>query len=102
MLGIAYAMGIGEGGPNPGGSGMIGFLPIIIIFVIFYVILIRPQQKKEQQRLKMISELKKGDRVVTQGGIYGTVVDVKENKIILEVSERVKMAFIKNAISQRL
>ena len=102
MLSIAYAMGIGEGGPTSGGSGMIGFLPIIIIFVIFYVLLIRPQQKKEQQRLKMISELKKGERVVTQGGIYGTVVDVKENKIILEVSERVKIAFTKNAVSQRL
>ncbi|MEA3369614.1 MAG: preprotein translocase subunit YajC [Candidatus Ratteibacteria bacterium] len=102
MQNVAYAMGSGAGGAASGGSGMIGFLPIIIIFFIFYVLLIRPQQKKEQQRLKMIAEIKKGDRILTQGGIYGTVFEVKENKVILEVSERVKITLTKNAVSQRL
>ena len=102
MQNVAYAMGGGAGGATSGGSGMVGFLPIIIIFFIFYVLLIRPQQKKEQQRLKMISEIKKGDRVLTQGGIYGTVFDIKENKVILEVSERARITITKNAVSQRL
>ena len=102
MLTGTFAMGGGAGGPAPGGSGMIQFLPIIAIFAIFYLLLIRPQQKKEQDRLKMISQLKKGDRVFTQGGICGTVVEVKDNKVILEVSDRVRITFLKNAISQRL
>lgn len=102
MLNVAYAMGTGPGGVNSSNSGIVGFLPIIIIFFIFYILLIRPQQKKEQERLKMISALKKGDQVVTQGGIYGTVADLKENKIVLEVSERVKITFSKNAISHKV
>ncbi len=102
MREVAYAMGAGAGGPSPGGSGMMGFLPIIIIFVIFYMLLIRPQQKKEQQRQKMIAELKRGDRIVTQGGIYGTVADIKDSKVVVEVSERVKITFSKSAISHRL
>lgn len=98
---IAYAIGMGEGGPTSGGTGMLSIFPLMLILFIFYILLIRPQQKKERERLKMLAELKRGDRVVTQGGIYGTVVEVKENKVVLEVSERTKLTLAKNAISHK-
>ena len=88
-------------GPEQQTAGWLTMAPMIIIFVIFYLLLIRPQQKKEQERLRMISALNKGDRVITQGGIYGTVIDVKEDRIVLEVGEKIRLNFIKSAISRK-
>lgn len=75
------------------------FLPIIFIFGIFYLLLIRPQQKKQKDHDKMISELKKNDEVVTNGGIHGTVVNVKESTLILKIDENVKIEMNKNAVA---
>jgi preprotein translocase subunit YajC len=87
-----------EGGGGSG-SGLIGLWPIVLIFVIFYFLLIRPQQKKQKTHQKMLEAIQKGDRVLTSGGVYGTVVGVKENVVVLKIAENVKVEFAKSAIS---
>lgn len=76
--------------------------PIILIpfiIAIFYFLVIKPQKKTQSEHQNMISNLKKNDEVITIGGIYGTVVNVKENSIILRVDDNVKIEFQKSAIS---
>jgi len=77
-------------------------LPVLLVilatFAIFYFILIRPQQKKQKQMQKMIEALKKGDRVMTSGGIFGTVVGTKDNIIVLKIDENTKIEVIKSAV----
>jgi len=85
----------GGGGSNP----ILTFLPIILIFVIFYFLLIRPQQKRQKQHQSMLDQITKGDRVVTSGGLYGTVVGVKDNVVVLKIAEEVKAEFAKSSIS---
>ncbi|MCK4235892.1 MAG: preprotein translocase subunit YajC [Candidatus Krumholzibacteria bacterium] len=75
------------------------FIPILLIFIIFYFLLIRPQQKKQKKHQSMVSSLHRGDRIVTNGGLYGSVVDVKEHVIVLKISEDVKVELIKNAVA---
>lgn len=69
------------------GSPLISFLPLIAIFVIFYVLLILPQQKRMKTHKKMLTELKKGDRVVTNGGILGTIIALRGEIVDLKISE---------------
>ena len=68
------------------------FLPLILIFVVFYILLIRPQQKKMKRHREMISNLKRGDKIITSGGIIGLITKVKDTKeISLEISENVEI-----------
>jgi preprotein translocase subunit YajC len=76
-----------------------GPISIVLIFVIFYFLLIRPQQKRQKEHRKMIEGLAKGDRVVTSGGMYGVVVGLDENKVVLKVAENVKVEFAKSAVA---
>jgi len=89
LISTAFAMGSAEGGQAAG--GLAGFLPIIILFAIFYFLLIRPQQKKAKEHREMISNLKKGNRIVTSGGIYGTITTIDDTTIGLEIAEKVKI-----------
>ena len=84
-----------QGSPSPLG----GFFPLIIIFVIFYFFLIRPQQKKAKEHQNMINALNKDDKVITSGGIYGTVTAVKGEVVELKIAENVKVQVSKSAIS---
>ncbi len=88
MISTAYAMG--QGGAGQAG-GIAGFLPIIILFAIFYFLLIRPQQKKAKEHREMIANLKKGTRIITSGGIYGTILSIDDTTIGLEIAEKVKI-----------
>ena len=84
-------------------SGIGQFIPLILIFVIFYFFLIRPQQKKVKEHKIMVENLKRGDKVVTSGGIVGTVERVMENdKAEIEISEDVKVEIIKSTGIQGL
>jgi preprotein translocase subunit YajC len=84
-------------------SGIGQFIPLILIFVIFYFFLIRPQQKKAKEHKIMVENLKRGDQVVTSGGIVGTVERVMENdKIEIEISENVKVEIVKSTGIQTL
>ncbi len=91
---IVFGTGGGSGG---GGFGFI--FVIIATFAIFYFILIRPQQKKQKALQKMVEAIKKGDRVVTGGGIFGTVAGLKDNIIILKVADDVKIEVLKSAVA---
>ncbi len=79
------------------------FLPLILIFAIMYFLLIRPQQKKVKEHQSMVDALRKGDRVVTQGGLIGKVAKVKEdNEVEVELAEGVKVRVVKSTIAQVL
>ncbi|WP_232695563.1 preprotein translocase subunit YajC [Brevibacillus daliensis] len=79
-----------------------GLLPIIIMFVIFYFLLIRPQQKRNKQRNAMLGALKKGDRVVTIGGMHGTVQDLTDDTMILKVAHNAHITFDRGSVNSIL
>jgi preprotein translocase subunit YajC len=72
------------------------------IFVIFYFMIIRPQQKRSKEREKMLSNIAKGDKVVTSGGMHGTIAGLDEKTVLLEVGDKIKLKFERSAISQVL
>ena len=85
------------------GSGIGQFIPLILIFVIFYFFLIRPQQKKVKEHKAMVENLKKGDKVITSGGITGTIERVIDNeRVEVEIAENVKVEIIKATGTQSL
>jgi preprotein translocase subunit YajC len=102
MIETAYAMGTQGGGGQ--GGGIAAFLPFIAMIVILYFLLIRPQQKRQKEHKSMLSTLRKGDKVVTNSGMFGTIVgmDEKENKVVLKVGENVKIEFLKSSVAGRV
>jgi preprotein translocase subunit YajC len=103
MAESVYAMGQTGGGGGQGG-GLTAFLPLILIVVVFYFLLIRPQQKRQKEHKNMVAALRKGDKVVTNSGIFGTIVgmDDQENKVVLKIAENVKVEFLKSSIAGRV
>jgi preprotein translocase subunit YajC len=99
MVDSAYAM---AQAPNGGGSGavMTQLLFFAAIFAIFYFLLIRPQQKQKKDREAMLNAVKKGDRVVTTGGLHGTVVGLNEQTVTLKVADSVKLDFDRTALGR--
>ena len=90
MTGIAYAMAQGGAGAQQGG-GFSAFVPLILMFAIFYFLLIRPQQKKAKDHREMIGSLRKGDRVVTSGGLHGRVTHLDEHTVMVEIADKVRV-----------
>jgi len=80
------------------GNGFAQLVPLILIMVIFYFLLIRPQQKRAKEHNTMIDSLKKGDKVVTNGGIFGQIIDVKDNFLKIEIAENVRIKVKRDAI----
>ncbi|MBD3309242.1 preprotein translocase subunit YajC [candidate division KSB3 bacterium] len=74
-------------------------MPLIIIFVIFYFLLIRPQKKKQQAHRQMLDNLKRGDRVVTTGGIYGTIEGITDTTLQLKIANQVKIKVSRSSIA---
>ena len=96
----AYAQAAGAGGA---GGAFLQFLPLILIFAIMYFLLIRPQQKKMKEHQAMVEALRRGDQVVTQGGLIGKVTKVKdEGEIEVELAEGVKVRVVRNTVAQVL
>jgi preprotein translocase subunit YajC len=75
-----------------------GILPIILIMVIFYVLLILPAQKRQKKITQMLSELKNGDKVITTGGVYGTIVGIEDDAIQLRIADQVKIKVLRSAV----
>jgi preprotein translocase subunit YajC len=96
---LAYALGTQPGGGGGQGSSLMTFLPIIFIFVIFYFLLIRPQQKQKKEHQNLLSSLKVGDNVLTAGGIYGRVTGLKDDKVTVEISDKVRVKVNRGHIS---
>ncbi|HKI79643.1 MAG TPA: preprotein translocase subunit YajC [Ignavibacteriaceae bacterium] len=92
--------------PPSGGDSSGNLVSTIImfgaIFVIFYFMIIRPQQKRSKERTKMLSNIEKGDKVVTSGGLHGTIAGLDEKTVLLEVHDKLKLKFDRSAISQVL
>ncbi len=87
---------------QPGGQAvnpLVQFAPLLLIFLVFYFFIIRPQKSREDKRKQMISAVKKGDRIVTIGGIHGTVNSVDETSVLVQVDTNTKLRFDKSAIA---
>jgi preprotein translocase subunit YajC len=99
---IAYAMAPGGGG----GGGFSQTMPTLVMFAamfaIFYFLMIRPQQKQKQERERMLAAIKRGDRVVTTSGLYGTVTGLTDTTVVLRVADQVKLEFERAAVGRVL
>lgn len=101
MLGLAFAMGTPPGGASGGGqSALLNIVPLIFMFGIFYFLLIRPQQKRAKEHRALLDALKKGDQVVTAGGIHGKVSAIDEAVVSLEVATGVNIKVDKGHIAR--
>ena len=99
MFNLVYAMGTGGTGGSGGGGGLGAFLPLIIIFAIFYFLLIRPQQKKSKQHKQLLSDLKKGDKVVNSGGLHGVITGLADDVVTVEISPKVRVKITRSSIA---
>ncbi len=88
-----------QNGQGGGGSMMTTLIMFGAIFFIFYFMIIRPQQKRQKERQKLLSGVQKGDKIVTIGGVYGTVVGVEEKTILVQIADNVKVKYDKSAVS---
>lgn len=93
----AYAQAAGGGG-----AAIAQFIPLILIFAIMYFLMIRPQQKRVKQHRAMVEALKKGDQVITQGGILGKVTSVRDDELEVEIAQGVKVRIVRSTVSQVL
>jgi len=91
----------GQGGAA---SMLISLVPILLIFVVFWLLLIRPQQKKQKQHQRLLTELKKGDRVVTNSGMFGIISSVNDEKniVVLRIADDIKVEFLKSSIAGKV
>lgn len=100
FIATAYAMGASGGDPaaQQGGGGLSSIIMMVAIFAIFYFIMIRPQQKKMKEHKKMLDAVKKGDEIVTAGGIYGTVEGVNADTLTVKIAEGVKVKITRGSV----
>ncbi len=97
MFAIALAANPG-GATSSQGGGIMSLLPLILIFVIFYFLLIRPQQKKAKAHQQFVSDLKKGDKIVTTGGLYGEITGLTDKYITLEIADNVRVKVVRSHV----
>lgn len=101
LASVAWAQG--AGGPGGGGgtpSMLVSLVPFILIFVLFYFLLILPQQKKQKQQKSMLEALKKGDKVVTSSGVWGTVTNMGKDTVTLQVADNTKIKIQREYIAR--
>lgn len=97
---LAYAMGTGgTGGTGGQGSPFGAFIPLILMFVIFYFLLIRPQQKKAKQHKQLLASIKKGDRVISSGGLHGVVTGLADDVVTMEIAPKVRVKVSRGSIA---
>ncbi|NLA93385.1 MAG: preprotein translocase subunit YajC [Spirochaetales bacterium] len=101
MKGLLTAL-MASGGAASGGSMTTTFITFGLIIVIFYFLIIRPQRKRDKAAKDMLAAMKKGDKVVSIGGIRGTIVTVKESTVVVKVDDNTRLEFSKSAIAQIL
>lgn len=89
--------------PQAGGSGSGSMISTVVMFsliiLIFYFMILRPQQKRQKERQKLLESVQKGDKVVTVGGMHGTVIGLEEKTVLVQISDEVKIKFERSAIS---
>ena len=97
-VGVAMSLYLAQTPGAPGGS-LVTFLPLVVIMVIFYVLLILPAQRRQKKTQAMLNALKTGDKVLTSGGIYGTIVGLEGEALQLRIADQVKVKVARSAIS---
>jgi preprotein translocase subunit YajC len=101
-LQLAQAVPGAEPASSPGGGGLGFFLPLIAFFLIMWALIIRPQQRQQKEHKKMISQIKRGDQVVTSGGLHGRVTGVSDEVLTLEIADRVRVKVNRSAVGSRV
>ncbi len=96
LLGTATTAHAAEASPA---AGIVQLAPLLLIMLVFYFLLIRPQQKRLKAHKDMVAGMKKGDKIVTAGGIYGTVVDVSDNEIKVEIAEGTRVRVKRDTVT---
>ena len=97
---LAQAETAAQAQPATGAAGFMAFLPMILIFVVFWVILILPQRKQQKKREEMLNALKKGDKVITIGGIHGEITELDEDDIRLRIADKVEIKVTRGSVSR--
>jgi preprotein translocase subunit YajC len=99
-MNLAFILLMGQPASSTGGqsNALITFIPLLLVFVVFYFFMIRPQMKKQKEMNSYRSSLKKGDKVVTTGGIYGRVYEIKDNYVLMDAGGDVRLKIDKNAL----
>ncbi|MBI5826144.1 MAG: preprotein translocase subunit YajC [Deltaproteobacteria bacterium] len=82
-------------------SQFVSMAPIAVLFIVFYFLLIRPQQKKAKEQKEMISNLQKGDNIISSSGIFGRITSVNEDSVTVEIAENVRVKMVKDAVASR-
>ncbi len=105
MINLLYAYGMtgttgGAPGQGSGGSPMSLIFMIIAIFAVMYFLMIRPQQRQKKQHQDLLGKVAKGDKIITMGGIYGTIAGVKDNTVIVKIADNVKVELSRSSISK--
>ena len=97
-------MGASGSGGGQQGNPLLGFMPLVFIIVIMYFLMIRPQAKKQKEHRAMVEQLQKGDRILTSGGIIGTIAGIKENEglLIVKIADNVKVELSRGSVAQVL
>jgi preprotein translocase subunit YajC len=97
-LSFILLMGQPAGGASGQSNALVTFLPLLLVFVVFYFFMIRPQMKKQKEMTNYRNSLKRGDKVITTGGIYGKIYEVKDNYVMLEVGGDLRLKVDKSAL----
>ena len=97
FVSIAYAQSAGDAGSQ---SPFFQFIPLVLILGVFWFLIIRPQQKKQKEHMRMVESLKKGDKVVSNGGIFGTIVKVGDDRITLEIASKVQIQIERQQVAR--
>ena len=100
MQSVAWAQGVGGGGANSTSSTLLSLIPFALIFVIFYFLVILPQQKRTKKQKALLEALKKGDKVVTASGIWGTVTNLGKETLTLQIADSTKIRIQRDQIAR--
>ena len=98
MMSVAYALGTNPAG-GQGGSQYMSIVMLVAIVGIFYFLMIRPQQKRAKEHKSFLENLKKGDKVITSGGLYGTITGITDDAITIEIAEKVRVKVEKGTVA---
>ena len=100
LISTAYALGgaPAEGGQQP--NPIASFLPFVLMFLVLYLLILRPQMRKQKNQQRMIDELEKNDEIVTSGGIHGTILNIKDDILVVKIADNVKIEVSRAAVSQ--